>query len=277
MVRKNPESSISLSNKLEAETKEAKEEFSQIADNENKRAQQVAELENERILQRKRTNETIYICPVCLEEINAIKSHEERKRGTREMTMLCCNVRHCINCTSKSIEFIFNGNENCFNCREPAYSMSYWASTIKPDDQRHWLLQGIGRDYLKGTNGIEKNTKKGLKFLERAAELGDAEAQNNLAMEFSSGKSVPECLEKARYYAEKGADQGSSAAQSTLAEMIMHSPDYNSVEGNEKVFKLLTLAYIKALILLGSTLEDTMLTGGTSGTKEKRTGKRIRF
>jgi hypothetical protein len=76
------------------ETKEAKEEFSRITENENKRAQQVAQKENERILQEKRNNETINMCPICLEEIAAIKSHKEHK-GRTDMVLMCCNVLLC--------------------------------------------------------------------------------------------------------------------------------------------------------------------------------------
>jgi hypothetical protein len=103
-------------------------------------------------------------------------------------------------------------------------------------------LRTLGFDYLDGTNGLKKNIKKGLKFFERAAELGDADAQGGLADIYYNGNIVPESFEKAIYYAEKGADQGVLTSQCLLADMIMHSPDFNSVEGNEKVLKLLTLA-----------------------------------
>jgi TPR repeat protein len=52
-----------------------------------------------------------------------------------------------------------------------------------------------------------------VKLIKRAAELGDAEAQNQHAKAYNYGHIVPKHLEKTRYYAEKGADQGTIVAQ----------------------------------------------------------------
>ena len=157
--------------------------------------------------------------------------------------MMCCNVRHCNSCVDKSIEYMDKGNSKCYNCREPAHSRTYWAKSIKPDDQRHWILLVIGRDYMRGENGLKQDIKKGLKLLKRAAELGDADAQNILADAYCHGTSfLPTCSEKGRYYAEKAADQGAEVSQTILAKMIMDSPDYNDAKGDEKAYKLLTLA-----------------------------------
>jgi hypothetical protein len=146
-------------------------------------------------------------------------------------------------CSAKSEEFIMKGEKNdCFICREPLHHGTYWARTIKPNDQRHWLLSFIGLQYSNGTQGLEQNTKKGLKLIERAAELGDAQAHLHLAGFYHDGYVVPENLEKAIYYAEKAADQGLFTSQSLLGNMLMHSPDYNPIENEEKVLKFLTIA-----------------------------------
>ena len=228
---------------ITTETKEAKEEFSRIAEDEKERIQEVADKENERIMQTKRTNETVQVCPVCLEESPVVKSHEEHQRYG--MLMSCCNVRHCSNCTEKSKEFMFGDgmkNAKCYNCREPYHDQTYWANTIEPNDQRHWILSSVGVDYMNGTNGLRKNTKKAMKLMKRAAELGDAAAQDDLATAYYFGNysDVPVCMEKARYYAEKGADQGTFISQCILANMIMTA--YNGDEDDEKVLKLLTLS-----------------------------------
>jgi hypothetical protein len=250
---------LSGSSCITTETKEAKEEFSRIAEDEKERIQEVAEKENERIMPTKRTNGTVQVCPVCLEEIPAIKSHEEHQRNG--ILMLCCNVRHCSNCTEKSKEFMFGDgmkNAKCYNCREPYHDQTYWANTIEPNDQRHWILSSIGADYMNGTNGLRKNTKKAMKLMKRAAELGDATAQDELAKVYFFEKyslDIPQCLEKARYYAEKGADQGTFISQLILANVIMDSPDFNLDEANDKVIKLLTLSafqgYYGARLSLG--------------------------
>ena len=37
----------------------------------------------------------------------------------------------------------------CFNCREPAHDITYFAKTIKPsNDKRHWLLHDVGDEKL---------------------------------------------------------------------------------------------------------------------------------
>jgi hypothetical protein len=149
-------------------------------------------------------------------------------------------------------------NAKCYNCREPYHDQAYWANTIEPNDQRHWILSSIGVDYMNGTNGLRKHTKKAIKLMKRAAELGEACAQDDLAHAYYFGDyspDIPKCLEKARFYAEKGADQGAATSQFILANVIIDSPDFNLDADDEKVFKLLTLAayqgYYNARLGLG--------------------------
>ena len=223
---------------IEKETKEAKEEFSRIAEDEKKRVQQVVDVEKERILQERRTHDTVQICPLCLDEIDPMLSSEERKRGGA--MMMCCNVTHCSNCAPDSIEYMYKDeskNGKCFNCREPLRTPILWVKTITHDDKRHWLLSAIGHFYVIGAHGLTKNTKKGIKLLQRAAEMGNAEAQSKLAAMYQAGEIVPKCLEKARYYAEKAANHGLPDAQALLA-IILLSSDNN----REGAFRLLTLA-----------------------------------
>jgi hypothetical protein len=245
---------------IATDTKEAKEEFSHIAEDEIKRIQEVADKENERIIQTKRINETVQVCPVCLEEIPVIKSHEEHQRYG--MIMICCDVRHCSNCAETSKEFMFGDggkNAKCYNCREPHHDLAYWANTIEPNDHRHWLLSAVGCNLLNGTNGVRQNAKKAMKLMKRAAEMCDASAQDVLATAYYFGyysPDIPKCLEKARYYAEKGADQGAATSQCILANMILDSPDFNLDEDDEKVFKLLTLAAYQGFYTARLSLGD---------------------
>jgi hypothetical protein len=110
--------------------------------------------------------------------------------------------------------------------------------SIKPDDKRHWLMNALATDYMKGINGLKKNSKKSIKLFQRAAELGNMSAQETLSHCYFYGVFVPKCLQKARYYAEKAADQGAPSSQYILAELIKVS-DNNSAE---EVFRLYTLA-----------------------------------
>ena len=156
---------------IEHESNEGREAFSRIAQDENKRVQQLADKENERILQEMRENGTIKMCPICLEEIPAIQSHEDCKRGTCSMVMTCCGVAYCTNCTDKFIDDIA-GKENakCYNCREPFHHATYYANTIKSDDKRHWILRAVAAKYMNGTCGLKKDTEKAMKLCKRAAE-----------------------------------------------------------------------------------------------------------
>ena len=113
--------------------------------------------------------------------------------------------------------------------------MADYAKTIKPNDKRYWLIGSVGLDYIQGTNGLKQNKKKGMKLLERAAELGDVFAQDELAQDYYSGNFVPKCFEKARYYAKKGADQGGCISQSILGLMtLQHNCHTESPEEHEE-------------------------------------------
>ena len=96
---------------------------------------------------------------------------------------------------------------------------------------------------MKGICGLKKDIKKAMKLFKRAADLGDADAQNKLAFHYFHGyrdsDTTKECCEKARYYAEKAADQGAAYSQFILARLLIMESDCNR---DEEVFRLLTLA-----------------------------------
>jgi hypothetical protein len=116
------------------------------------------------------------------------------------------------------------------------HSPKYWAKDIKPDDKRHWLLHQLAVCYETGTNGLKKNTNKAITLYQRAAELGNAFAQERLAQLHYYGDGVPKCLEKARCYAEKAVDQGRKYGQHILGLLSFRKDD---LKGG---FHFLTLA-----------------------------------
>jgi hypothetical protein len=233
-------------NDIQNEGNDAMEEFSRLVEKEKERIQQVANKENERIMQERRTNGTLAICPLCLEEISPIRTIDNYDGKVN--VMMCCGVIHCNDCAKKSMDFMLGksgndatSNAKCYNCREPIRSAKYWAKDIKPDDKRHWLLNGLAGSYESGTDGLKKNTNKALILYQRSAELGNRRSQDMMAQFHFYGLSVPKCLQKARYYAEKAANQGEVTSQYILAEMIKASPD-NTNTSEEEVFRLYTLA-----------------------------------
>jgi hypothetical protein len=229
------------------ESNEGKDEFSLIFDDENKRVQQVVDNENQRIMQEMRTNGTIGMCTICLEEIPPIQSHEGSNRGRSGMMMICCDAKHCTHCRDKSMDFMYgNSSAKCFNCREPMRTPKLWAKNIKPNDKRHWLLRVVASEYMKGTGGLKKDIKKAMKLFKRAADLGNTMAQDELAFYYFNGcgdsdSDMIRCLKKAKYYAEKAADQGASNSQYILAALIINISVCNN-NRDEEVLQLMTLA-----------------------------------
>jgi hypothetical protein len=230
------------------ESNKGKDEFSLIFDDENKRVQQVVDNENERIMNEMRTNGTIGMCTICLEEIPPIQPHEGNNRGRSGMMMICCDAKHCTNCRDKAMDFMYGKfNAKCFNCREPTRTPKLWAKSIKPNDKRHWLLRVVASEHMKGIGGLKKDIKKALKLYKRAADLGNTIAQDELAFYYfngcgdSSDSDTIRCFKKAKYYAEKAADQGASNSQYILARLLINISVCNNSR-DEEVLQLMTLA-----------------------------------
>jgi hypothetical protein len=225
------------------ETIVAREEFIRVTDEEQKRIKQVTALENERIMEVMRSDGTIQICPICLDELPPITPYEENEKG---FLILCCNAVHCINCATKSKEFIYGTDKGqCYNCREPLRTPRYWAKSIKHDDKRHWILSKVGSFYMSGMEkGLKKNVNRAIRLYKRAAELGNAEASETLAQIYDRGDlGPPKNKQQARYYAEKGAHLGRPYAQDILSFMILDDPaPKDDPDHEERQVHLLTCA-----------------------------------
>jgi hypothetical protein len=134
----------------------------------------------------------------------------------------------------------------------------------------------MATDYMDGTNGMKKNTKKALKLCKRAAELGNTSAQNMLADYYYLGVvgAVPKCDQKARYYAEKAADQGAVHSQFILADLLAEDSGGND---EEEIFRLFTLAAFQgswggrfALAMYYNKKYDSMRIFGNSDKDSRR-------
>ncbi len=73
----------------------------------------------------------------------------------------------------------------------------------------------IGNIYCAG-RGVPKNQTEGVKWYARAAEEGDADAQNRLGVYYANGYGVRKDLEKAVFWYQKAAEQGHAGAQGLL-------------------------------------------------------------
>ena len=188
---------------LKKEIKKAKRQFTRIVEAESKRVRDYAAKENERIMQEMRADGTLQSCPICLDEIPAI--HDFLKKGSY---MICCNVMLCKDCQYKSVKFIFRESK-CFNCREPIRPTSYWANSLTPNDKRHWIMHAVANEYVDGAQTLPKDVNKAVKLFTRAAELGDVDAEDQLAkLAFTENIYPNNFYEKATYYSKKGVARG---------------------------------------------------------------------
>lgn len=91
------------------------------------------------------------------------------------------------------------------------------------------------------------NQSLAINRLEQLAESGDAEAQNNLGIQYDIGQGVPQNHEKAAQWFRKAADQGHADAQCNLG--LLYSDGKGVPLDNTEAWKWLHLAYS------GGTLE----------------------
>lgn len=77
-----------------------------------------------------------------------------------------------------------------------------------------------GVNYLLG-RGVEQIDEKAFYYFDKAAESGDAYAQNAVAYMYVMGKGTPRNAEKAFNYYQKAANQGLASAQYSLGALYM--------------------------------------------------------
>lgn len=73
--------------------------------------------------------------------------------------------------------------------------------------------------YNQGSNGVKKDYKKAEKWYRKAAEQGDADAQNNLGVMYANGQGTPKDEAEAVKWYRKAAEQGEAYAQNNLGVM----------------------------------------------------------
>jgi TPR repeat protein len=69
---------------------------------------------------------------------------------------------------------------------------------------------------------VEQDDKQAVIWYRKAAEQGDAEAQNNLAVMYANGKGTIQDKEQAVFWFHKAADQGEAMAQLNLGRMYFN-------------------------------------------------------
>jgi hypothetical protein len=79
----------------------------------------------------------------------------------------------------------------------------------------------LAKLYFEG-KGVPLDYEHGVKWLIRAAELGEPQAQNDLGCAYLKGHGVTPDARKAAEWIRKAADQGSAAAESNLGYLFEH-------------------------------------------------------
>lgn len=97
---------------------------------------------------------------------------------------------------------------------EPARSDSVSVQKAAEDGQA-WAQNELGLAYQNGA-GVPKNSTKAAEWFRKAADQGDPSAQNNLAGAYETGSGLPPNLDRAMDLYKKAAAQGSVYAQENL-------------------------------------------------------------
>ena len=109
--------------------------------------------------------------------------------------------------------------------------------------ENSYALNNLGYIYQEGNTfgGIKEDYEKAIELYEKAIELGNSHAMNNLAYKYKNGMGVEENYEKAIELYEKAIQLGNTSAMINLGFMYQYgngvNPDY------EKAFELYIMAY----------------------------------
>lgn len=95
----------------------------------------------------------------------------------------------------------------------------------------------VGTWYLSGIKGAPKDPAEGIKWFEKAAKQGSADANNNLGLVYIKGIGVDKDPKKAKEYFEKAIAGGSSDARYNLA--VVYMSGVLGPEGHKKAFEIL--------------------------------------
>ena len=142
-------------------------------------------------------------CPICLEDFdpNVSKSFQ-----------LCCCKYVCIPCNEKL-------GDVCALCRTPRPETAEASLAMlrrHAANSKGAAVFNLGQCYALGGLGLVPSHKKAARLYERAVELGDVWAMNNLAMSYELGRGVRlDRTKMARYY-RMAAERGYPIAQYNL-------------------------------------------------------------
>jgi len=136
----------------------------------------------------------------------------------------CCGKRLCHGCMYANHGCMFGvrvgtGNGTCPFCRKPmakSHDEERRRCTKRMEAGDADAFHFIGIRYLLGRDGLPQDIDRGLELSERAAELGSAHAQYNVAAFYSSGEYAPRNAKKALFHNQQAAMKGHMISRDNL-------------------------------------------------------------
>ena len=135
----------------------------------------------------------------------------------------CCMKRYCKGCDLADLASSKTGIKPCPFCRAPLPDSDadimvelIQARVLKKDLE---AMTQLGRKYLYGRLGLQKDAQKAFKLWKEAAELGSIDALFLLGNAYHFGDGVEKNAEKAAQFWSKAAMQGNAEARHNLGAM----------------------------------------------------------
>ena len=156
-------------------------------------------------------------CPICMLPM----PHAPGIFDIRTAYQPCCGKRLCNGCMLAANDEMDEGNIKrlCPFCRVPIHEgdnefISRCKIRMVHDDAM--AIQFLGSCYNNGGYGLPKDREKAMELFIRAAELGSAQAHNNIAFLYENGQGVEEDMIKAQYHYKLAAIGGHEEARDKL-------------------------------------------------------------
>jgi TPR repeat protein len=149
-------------------------------------------------------------CPVCLEnwDMNEL-----------DTVLVCCCKEVCVSCAEKLV----SAGLPCPLCRTPrpeSHDQALAMLRRHVENDNPVAISHLGNCYAKGHLGLVPSHKKAARLSQRAADLGDVFAMNNLGVLYKLGQGVKLDKKKAVKYYRMAADRGHAIAQCNLGQCL---------------------------------------------------------
>ncbi len=120
-------------------------------------------------------------------------------------------------------------------------AVSFLGTTDKPSDDINWLSRlantgdvgaelQVGLAYRDGRFGLTPDAAKGFTWIKRAAEAGNAYAEDTLASMYATGTGTEKDLHLAKQWWNKAMHDGDNAARLHLSETMIREGDVQQAE-----------------------------------------------